>query len=119
MDRDNDLDTLFAMASRQRPEPSEGLTARILADAAAVQPRPRAVVPPTAPPQPQGWLATLAGWLGGGGALAGMSAAALTGLYLGVVQPAPVQALTALLAGDTTIDSLDLLPSSDVLLAQE
>ncbi|MEO7380113.1 MAG: dihydroorotate dehydrogenase [Paracoccaceae bacterium] len=115
MDHEPDLDTMFAMASRQRVDPSDGLTARILADAAAMQPG-RSVVAAT--PR-QGWLATLAEWLGGTGALAGMSAAALTGLYLGVVQPAPVQALTALLSTDTTIDSLDLLPSSDTLLAQE
>ena len=117
MDRENDLETLFATAARHRSEPSAGLSARILADAAALQPKARRLVP-VAPPR-QGWVSTLSGWLGGGAALAGVSAAALAGLYLGVVQPAPVQALTALVAGNTTSFSLDLLPSSAALLAQE
>jgi hypothetical protein len=117
MDRDDDLNALFAVASRQRHEPSAELTDRILADAIAVQPRPRPPVP--APPPRQNWFAALSGWLGGSGSLAGMTAAALTGLYLGVVQPTPVQALTAMLSGGTTLESLDLLPSGDMLLAQE
>ena len=117
MDREDDLDQLFAAASRQRIDISDGLTARILADAAALQPK-AALLVPVAPPR-QGWLATLSGWLGGSASLAGVSVAAVAGLYLGVVQPSPVQALTALVAGNTTIDSLDLLPSSDGLLAQE
>ena len=117
MDRENDLETLFAAASRQRLEPSAGLSARILADAAALQPKARARVPVT-PPRPD-WFSTVSSWLGGGAALAGVSAAALAGLYLGVVQPAPVRALTALVAGNTASFSLDLLPSSDALLTQE
>ena len=117
MDREDDLDQMFAAASRQRNDLSDGLTARILADAAALQPN-LALRGAVAVPR-QGWLATLSGWLGGTGSLAGVSAAALAGLYLGVVQPSPVQALTALVAGKTTIDSLDLLPASDGLLAQE
>ena len=117
MDREDDLDTLFALASRQRPDPSAALTARILEDAAAVQASSRVVVAVTA--SRRGWFARLSGWLGGTGVLAGMSVAALTGLYLGIVQPAPVQALTALVSGDTTAVSLDLLPSSEMLLAQE
>ena len=117
MEHENDLETLFAAASRQRLEPSAGLSARILADAVALQPKPRVLVP-VAPPR-QGWISTMSGWLGGGAALAGVSAAALAGLYLGVVQPAPVRALTALVAGNTASFSLDLLPSSDALLTQE
>ncbi len=117
MDREDDLDQMFAAASRQRIELPDGLTARILADAAALQPK-AALRVPTESPRP-GWFATLSGWLGGTGSLAGVSAAALAGLYLGIVQPSPVQALTALVAGNTTIDSLDLLPAGDGLLAQE
>lgn len=118
MDRADDLDQMFAAASRQRIDLPDGLTARILADAAALQPKAALRAPVAVPPR-QGWFATLSGWLGGTGSLAGVSAAALAGLYLGVVQPSPVQALTALVAGNTTIDSLDLLPASDGLLAQE
>ena len=117
MEREDDLEQLFAAASRQRIDVSDALAARILADAAALQPK-AALRVAVAPPR-QGWLATLSDWLGGSASLAGVSAAALAGLYLGVVQPVPVQALTALVAGNTTIDSLDLLPTSDGLLAQE
>ncbi len=118
MDHETDLYQMFAVASHQRVDMPDGLTARILADAAALQPKVQLRVPVAGPPRP-GWFATLTDWLGGSGSLAGISAAALAGLYLGVVQPSPVQALTALVAGNTTIDSLDLLPSSDGLLAQE
>jgi hypothetical protein len=51
--------------------------------------------------------------------LAGMSAAALAGLFLGIAQPVPVVALTELLRGTTTLDSLDLLPTGGALWTLE
>lgn len=111
----DDLDALLAKAARTRPALPEALQARILADAAALQPRP----PAAARAVRQGWLATLADILGGSGALAGMAAAALAGLYIGVSQPAPLTALTSALWNETPLDSLDLLPGVDALLAQE
>ena len=110
----DDLDGLFARAAAERAVPSPTLVARIVHDADAVQPKaPLRVVPQ------RGWLPRLADWFGGGFSLAGMSATALTGIYLGVMPPAPVLALAELVTGQTTIDSLDVLPQVDVLWAQE
>ena len=97
--------------------PSQGLVTRILADADALQPKPQPWR--VAAPEPKGWFATLADWFGGGGSLVGMSAAAATGLYLGVAQPAAILALTELVTGAATIDSLELLPSDTALWAME
>ena len=116
MTKDDDLDALFAVAAAERVVPSDDLFARILADADAAQPGTALA---RSAPRHQGWLASLADWFGGGMSLAGMSAAALTGLYLGVAQPAQLATLTELVTGNTTLDSLDLLPSTGTLLAQE
>lgn len=115
MTHTDDLDTMFAAAAAQRVAPSDALLTRIHADADALQPRP---VPPAVAIR-RGWFDTLADWFGGGMSLAGMSAAALTGLYLGVAQPVPLTALTELVTGTTTLDSLDLLPSTGTLWTQE
>ena len=116
MDNEVDLDTVFALAA-QPPLPSADLMARILADAVALQPKPR--VSCAVPVVQRGWLGRLADILGGGRALAGVTAAAAAGLYLGIAQPTPVLALTSLVSGTTTLDNLDLLPSSTTLWAQE
>ena len=118
METQDDLDQIFAAAVAARPRPSPALMARVMADAALLQPRLAAFVP-KANVAPRGWFGALAKVLGGGRSLAGMSAAALTGLYLGIAQPSPVQALTSILSGTTTLDNLDLLPASDTLWAQE
>lgn len=115
MAREDDLDALFAQAASQEFALPDRLTARILAEASAWQAKPAE----PAVPLKSGWFTGLSGWFGGTGALAGMSAATLTGLYLGIVQPTPILALAALVSGSTTIDSLDLLPASATLLAQE
>lgn len=117
MAQDDILDGMFAEAAAQQPVPSAGLISRIVADADAEQPKAQSLRPAKA--AKAGWLATLADWFGGGMSLAGMSAAAAAGLYLGVAQPASVLALTELVTGSTTIDSLDLLPASGTLWAQE
>lgn len=114
----SDLDALFATAASVRAVPSDALMTRILADADALQPvptRPVAAITVTVP----SWFQTLADWFGGGMSLAGMSMAALTGLYLGVAQPLPMAALTELVTGTTTLESLDLLPSTGTLWTQE
>jgi hypothetical protein len=109
MAEDDLLDGLLAEAAARPSTLPDGLMARILSDADALQPRPRPV--PVAQPAPasRGWLANLADWFGGGFALAGMSAAAVSGLYLGLAQPASILALSDALAGGT-VESLDLLP---------
>ena len=114
----DDLDALFATAAEQRAIPSAQLITRIMQDADHEQPQPRIVVAAQVAPA-KGWFATLADWFGGGVSLAGMSVAALTGLYLGVAQPTPVLALTELITGQSTIDTMEVLPSTGALWAQE
>lgn len=114
----DDLDAMFVQAAEQRAVPSAQLVSRILHDADRVQPNARPVAAGL-PAPPKGWLATLADWLGGGISLAGVSAAALTGIYLGVVQPTPVLALAELVSGPVTMDSLEVLPSTSTLWSQE
>ena len=50
--------------------------------------------------------------------LAGMTLATLTGLWLGVAPPQPVTSLLTALAGETPLESLDLLPASDSLWSE-
>lgn len=119
----DDLDDLFAAARADRPRPSDALMARVLADAAALQPEPAlpARPRPAAPAAPGGFWAALSALFGGGGVLAGMGTAAAAGLFLGFAQPAPVAALTAALSAGTTTttDALDLTSGIDALLAEQ
>jgi hypothetical protein len=122
--KDDDLDILFAAARAERPEPSEALMARVLADALANQPAPvrAAPAPVIAPAAPQrGPLAALADLFGGFGALAGMGAAAVAGVFIGFVQPDGLTALSdavsyTVLGG--TLESVALMPSVDPLFAE-
>lgn len=119
MDKHMDLDALFAEAAARPAEVSPDLMARLLSDAAEAQPRPQALAAPpvSGSGRPKaGWLATLSEALGGRRALAGLSLAGLTGLFLGVVQPGGVQSLTVLLSQSTvTADQMDLLPTPDTI----
>lgn len=113
----DDLDDLFAGASRAAMQPSDALMARVLADATAVQMaaqvRPAVTVVPRA-----GWLAGLAALFGGAGSLVGVGSAAVAGLFFGFVQPEGVGAVADLWAG-SAVDQVDLMPQLDVLLAEE
>ena len=113
----DDLDDLFAAASRQQGVLSPQVMARIVQDADRIQPAMRVVQ--RAPVAAIGWFATLVDWFGGGISLAGIAAAALTGIYLGVAQPTPVLALADLVTGQTAIGNLDVLPKTSTLWPQE
>jgi hypothetical protein len=119
MDKKPDLDAIFAEAAAMPVAVPPDLMARILADAAEVQPRPHAIaVQLISKPvgQKPGWLAALAEALGGGRAWAGLSLAGLTGLFLGVVQPAGMPSLTSLLSQTTVAtEEMDLLPTPDAI----
>ena len=110
-----DLDDLFATARASAMQPSDVLMARVLADAAAAQARP---VAQTVAPVRLGFWAGLTALFGGSGVLAGVGSAALAGLVLGFVQPVGLMNLTDVLAG-TTVDTLELMPGVDALLAEE
>ncbi len=107
---DLDLDTLLSAARKADVPPSEALRVRVMADAMAVQPRP--VASHAADPGASGWLDWLSAVFGGGGALAGVSLALVGGVFIGVVQPEPVAALTNALMADAQADSVELLPDA-------
>jgi hypothetical protein len=111
---DDMLDDLFAQARAQPPgSPSDDLIARVLADAAGVQPAPSAHVIS----QPGLWsriMDTIGGWP----ALGGLAAATVAGIWVGVAPPTPVSDLTAHLMGDVvTVDlfSATLLLDTEAL----
>lgn len=108
------LDDLFAAARSVSPAPSEALMARVLADALAEQ--PRVVVQATGPRlRGPGLWARLVWALGGTGALAGMGTAAVTGLFLGIVQPAGLAGLNEAMLG-APLETVELIPGIDGLL---
>ena len=117
MTDDLDLDALLAEAAATPVAPSAALTARILADAQAMQPRPQAKAAPSRPRLGVWvWLSDLAEGLGGGRAVAGLSLAGVAGLFLGVADPSALQSLSTLIAGDLiSVDHMDLLPATDIL----
>lgn len=112
------LDDVLAGARDTGPAPSDALIERVMADAAALQPRP--VLPSVARAKPAGvrWLDRLAELFGGGGALAGVGLAMVAGVFIGISQPEPVAALTQVLLDQTLSDTVDLFPT-DVALWEE
>ncbi len=119
---DPDLDALLASARDEGPRPSEALMARVMADAVASQPAPRAlpVARKVRPAErPAGWLRRLSAVFGGGGALAGVSLAMVAGVFIGVVQPAPVAALTSALLVEGDLGTVDLLPAGTDLWEEQ
>ncbi|MFU1479405.1 hypothetical protein ACM25N_17460 [Roseovarius sp. C7] len=80
------LELFFDAARAQRPVPGEDLMARVLTDAAALQPRQGAARDPL-------WARLVARWdglrrdMGGWPAMAGLATAAVTGIWVGSVAP--------------------------------
>ncbi|EEW25662.1 hypothetical protein [Rhodobacter ferrooxidans] len=110
-----DLDDLFAMARADAPDASPALMARVLQDALDNQPVPAS--PRRAPPA-KGFWSVLVAAVGGGAGLAGLGSATLAGLFFGLVQPAPLTALTEVLWQDTAVDQVELFPSIDDFLTE-
>jgi hypothetical protein len=109
---DDDLDRMLGGLRGRGPVPSDRLMARVLADAAAQQPRPAA---PRA--AGRGWWRGLAGAFGGAGAVAGLASAAAAGLFLGLAVPAPADALTAALWGGEA--AVELFPTLDEVMTDD
>ena len=95
------LDGLFAQARNEAPAPSDDLMARILSDAAAVQPKQTA--PIAAAP---GLWVRMMDMIGGWPAVSGMAAATIAGIWVGVAPPSSIEDLTAALIGDEVSISL-------------
>ena len=118
-----DPDSLLAEAAATAPPPPDNaFMARLMADAQRLQPPlpmpspPRAVVPPARarPTGRGGFVDVLADVFGGRGSLAAMMLATVTGLYLGVAQPAVLTSLTGF-SIEAPLDSLDLMSDIDSL----
>ena len=115
------LDRMLAGLAQDDPIPSDVLMRRVLADAAAVQasmPVQRPLVVTTDQRKASvrwGWLSDL---FGHGSAKAGLGTAAIAGVLLGFLQPAPVASLAAAVWGTETAGSVDLLPGIDDFMAE-
>ncbi|MFN3824174.1 MAG: dihydroorotate dehydrogenase [Pseudorhodobacter sp.] len=116
---ERDLDDLLHEARiAPRPPAPAHLTDRILAGALSLQPgRPEPATARQVRRPPSLWQSMLAA-IGGGQALAGLSTAAVAGLWLGLAAPAPVAALTETVWPGQGLDLVELLPD-DVEFLEE
>lgn len=106
----DDLSALLAEA-RQDAIPSVDLTARVLADAAAVH-----AVPQARPPARGGWFGQVLGAIGGWPGVSGLAMAGVTGLMIGVYATESVDVLlNGQLTSLTGGDSSGLFPAIDGL----
>ena len=113
----DDLDALFAASRAADLLASDDLMARVLADAAALQPKAAPLV--RAAPRKAGVWSGLAALFGGSGVLAGLGSVAMAAFFIGLVQPAPVMALTDALIADSSAEPVDLMPGVDALLSED
>lgn len=111
-----ELDALFGAARAAGPAPSDDLMARIMADAEAEL--PAATATPRAVPERRGWLSGLLSGIGGWPAAAGLAAAAVTGLAIGVASPSALESLSGgyFSAGGYALESL--MPSYAGLMGE-
>lgn len=115
-----DLDLFFDAAQAQPAEPSVDLMMRIADDAdAQIEITAIAAAPDIAPRM--GLWATVLAVLGGWSAVAGVSTAAIAGLWIGIATPTGVSALTSgyLSSSEETAYVSDYLPSFDLQVAEE
>lgn len=111
-----ELDALFSAAAQDRPTPSDDLMARIMADAQAEIPSPRAALPVASR---QGWFASVVAAIGGWPAAAGLATAAVTGLVIGLVPPDSLLELADdYLVASSVFEFDDFMPSYGDLLGE-
>ncbi|WP_246175755.1 hypothetical protein [Roseovarius bejariae] len=110
------LEAAFEAARAARPEPSAELMARVLADAEAAQ---AGFAPAPAPRPRSGYLRQFFETLGGWPAMAGLTAAGVAGIWLGVSPDVGLSdALASYLgAGDTASYTVDVMPGAELGLA--
>ncbi len=112
---DTELDGLFTAAQDAAPVPSDDLMARILADAEAEI----AVAPAPVPMPRRGILRMALGVIGGWPAAAGLAAAAVTGVMIGLASPDALESLSGgALSADGGYALDDLVPSYGDLLGE-
>ena len=109
------LEADFATARDAAPDPSDALMARVMADADAVQAemaRARGM-----PAAPRRGLAGVWRALGGWPAVAGLSTAAVTGIWIGVAPPDALAVTAQSVLGSDVLLALD--GGDDVFLTEE
>lgn len=109
---DQALEDLFSAAQSTAPV-SEGLRARILADADAVL---EAETKPAAAAASSSWWSNLWQELGGWPAAAGLATATVAGIWIGGVQPDLPSTLLSIDASTTSLDSF--FPDYDTFLEE-
>lgn len=104
---DEALESLFAQARVQPPQPTADLQARILEDAMDVQ-AALAAAPVVAPEPEAGLMQRIAALFGGWPALGGMVTASLLGIWIGAAPPAFLPDAASLLnQGAQNVDVFD------------
>jgi hypothetical protein len=112
----SDLDDLFAAVRQQPVAVSEDLMARVLQDAQTEQPMSVGLVKPK---RRQGFWTGLFAALGGAGGLAGLSTAAIAGVWFGFAQPTALTTVTdSIWQTDVVVETVDILPGFDDYLSE-
>lgn len=114
--QNRDLDDLFKEARRQSVAVSPDLMARVLGDADAMQPagsglpdRRRRV----------GFLTGLLAAIGGIGGVAGLSTAAMAGVWIGFADPTGLSTVTdVFVTGETVTEPDNILPEIDDFMSE-
>ena len=109
------LDVHFEAARAHAAAPSEALLARVLADAEAVRPVPTAAAPSAKGRGMAGAMRDAIRAIGGWPAAAGLVAATLVGVWIGVSLPAGI---SAYLAGGDMAYIVDLAPGAGYDLSE-
>lgn len=115
----SDLDDLFSTVRQQPATVSDGLMARVLEDALAYQPAPAVMAKRK---RSQGFFQGLFAAIGGAGGLAGLSTAAIAGVWFGFAQPAALTTVTDSIWGTEataiSTDTVNILPGLDDYLIE-
>lgn len=111
-----ETDDLFAEMRLRTVAVPDGLMARVLEDAARLQPGAARRVAWQSQPAHAGFWARFSAFFGGAGMLTGMASAAVAGVYLGFAQPGPMPQLTDAWLTDPPLEAVDLMPGVERFL---
>jgi hypothetical protein len=117
-EHEHDLDSLFAEVRAQGQIDSTVLQAKVFGDAIRLQPQANGLRRAPVPTPRFAFFNRLAAALGGKAILAGIGAAAISGVLVGFAQPASLTAMTGSLFAEAPLDQLDLFPSVDDILTE-
>jgi len=105
------VDQLFDAARDSRPQPSDALMARIVADADREINAGHATVAPYSAHRRRSLMTALGDAIGGWPALAGLTTATLAGVWIGFASPYAISDLSdVIFSNETTYDLGDFMP---------